>query len=218
MPSLISLFNRLLSAVVADPRQGHHLVAGGAENAGPAILHVLAAIPGRFTARLDTGLSGAERLHLLFRDQLRGTQGGTVSPFEVAAARVVSQSWLRSCWRAVQVHRVNYVSNVWMLHRTRHGNTLMGRTRQKRRSSPMQSSPLVRVTADMQSRVAKYLGQRMMCPSGNPLMPHAGRGAVRPECFCGRLGRCPVKTPGLRWLRVSWMGTTGRCGGVCAPT
>src|ERR1017187_4145813 len=59
--------------------------------------------------------------------------------FEVAATGIVPQSWLRSCWRAVEVHRVHHVSDVWMLHCARHLNTL--RPKRCQEACPAQCVP-----------------------------------------------------------------------------
>lgn len=59
----------------------------------------MAGICRRATAGLNARFAGAESLHLLFGGQLWGTEDGAVSPFEVAAIRVVPQSWLPSACR-----------------------------------------------------------------------------------------------------------------------
>ena len=100
---LILLFS-WLGTIVADPCQGHRLIAGGTESAGPAVLPVVAATVARSMTSLDTGLAGAQGLHLFLSGQLRSAQDGTVSPFKVAAVRVMAESWLGSCGRAVKVH------------------------------------------------------------------------------------------------------------------
>jgi hypothetical protein len=120
---LIPLFS-WLGTIVADPCQGHRLTASGTESAGPAVLPVVAATVARSMTSLDAGLAGAQGLHLFLSGQLRSAQDGTVSPFKVAAIGVMSESWLGSCGRAVKVHRVDHVPNIWMLHRARHENTL----------------------------------------------------------------------------------------------
>jgi len=108
-------------AVVANPGQGHRLVAGGTQPADPAVLPIRAATATRSTTSPDTGLAGTQSLHLFLGSQLRGAQDGAVSPFEVAAIRVMPQPRLVSCGRTVEVHGVDHVPNIWMLHRARHG-------------------------------------------------------------------------------------------------
>jgi hypothetical protein len=78
-----------LGTVVADPGQGHRLIAGGTESAGPAVLPVVAAIVARSMTSLDTGLAGTQGLHRFLGGQLRSAQNGTVSPFKVAAIGVI---------------------------------------------------------------------------------------------------------------------------------
>ena len=113
-----------LGTGVADPGQGHRLVAGRAEPAGPAVLPVVAAIVARSMTGLDTGLAGTQSLHLLLSGQLWGAQDGAVSPFEMTAIRVMSQSWLGSRGCAVDVHRIDDIPDIWMFHHTRHAITL----------------------------------------------------------------------------------------------
>lgn len=111
-------------AVVANPGQGRRLVAGGTQPSSPAVHTVMAATATRSTMSLDTGLAGTQSLHLFFSGRLRGAQDSAVPPFEVAAIRVMPQPRTGSCRRAVEMHRVDHVSNIRMFHRARHGNTL----------------------------------------------------------------------------------------------
>ena len=111
-------------AVVANSGQGHRLVASGTQPAGPAVLPIVLAAVTRSTPSPDTGLAGTQGLHLFFSGQLRGAQDRAVSPFEVAAIRVMPQPGLGSCGPAINVHRINHVPNVWMFHSARHGSTL----------------------------------------------------------------------------------------------
>jgi hypothetical protein len=123
VPSLIALLSQS-GAVVANPGQGHRLVAGGTQCAGPAVSPVGAATATRSMTRLDTRLTGTQGLHLFFGGYLRGAKHGPVPPFEVAAFRVMPQPRLSSCGRAIEVHRLDHVPHVWMFNRARHGITL----------------------------------------------------------------------------------------------
>ena len=73
---------------------------------------------------LDTRLTSTQGLHLFFGGYLWGAKDGSVSPLEVAAVRVMPQPRFSSGGRAVEVHRVDHVPNVWMFNRARHGITL----------------------------------------------------------------------------------------------
>lgn len=101
----------VLAAVIADPGQGHRLVASRTDLADPSILHAWACIT-RFSAGGDAGLARAKSLHLFFCRWLRRTQNGAVPPLEVAAVGVVPQPGFRSRWGAVEVHRVHHVSDI----------------------------------------------------------------------------------------------------------
>ena len=64
-------------------------------------------------------------------------------PLVVAAVRVVPQSGFRSGQRAIGVHRVHHVSDIWMLYDPRHGGHLTVRRASGRRSSGNAISPSV---------------------------------------------------------------------------
>ena len=121
--SLIALLSQS-GAVVAHPGQGHRLVAGGAQRASLAVSPVRAAIAMLPMASLDTRLASTQGLHLFFGGYLWGAKDGSVPPFEVTAIRVMPQPRLSSRERAVEVHRVDHVPDVWMFNRARHGITL----------------------------------------------------------------------------------------------
>jgi hypothetical protein len=86
----------LLAAVVADPCQGHRLIAARADLADPSILHAWAGIHRGSSTDADASLACAKSSHLFFCRQLRRTQNDAVPPLEVAAVGVVPQSGLRS--------------------------------------------------------------------------------------------------------------------------
>jgi hypothetical protein len=92
---------------------------------------------------LDTRLAGTQGLHLFLSGQLRRAQDGTVSPFEMTAIRVMSQSWLGSRGCAVDVHRIDHIPDIWMFHHTRHAITL-GAGRAGRISPAAPARPNVR--------------------------------------------------------------------------
>ena len=84
----------------------------------------MAATAMRSVAGLDTGLAGTQGLHLFFGGRLRGAQDGAVSPFEVAAIRIMPQPRHSPFRRAVEMYRLDHVPDVRMFHRARHGNCL----------------------------------------------------------------------------------------------
>jgi hypothetical protein len=131
--SLIALHSQL-GAVIANPGQGHGLVAGWTQLPGPAVLPIVTAAATRLTTSLDTCLAGTQGLHLFFGGKLRSAKDGAVSPFEMAAIRIMPQPRLGSCGRAIEVHGIDHVSNVWMFHGARHRNTLRASTLRTYRS------------------------------------------------------------------------------------
>jgi hypothetical protein len=78
----------------------------------------------RSAAALNAILAGFESPHLFLCGQHRDTQEGAVRPFKVTATGIVPQSRLRSRQRPVEVHRVNHVHDLWILHLARHRTTL----------------------------------------------------------------------------------------------
>jgi hypothetical protein len=162
LPAASSLIAPLTQsrAVVANSSQGHRLVAGGTQSAGPAVLPIVATTVTRSTPSPDTGLAGTQGLHLFFSGQLRGAQDRAVSPFEVAAIRVMPQPGLGSCGRAINVHRINHVPNVWMFHSGRHGSTLLG--------WDISEVPAQQLACRTRSRQSHNARSRCPGPSGPP--------------------------------------------------